>query len=188
MRKKIIRLMPALITIIVAGVVFCCLQEKKPEAKITEETTAPAAEQRETYVQEIWVYVCGEVERPGVYCLPIGSRIFEAVQMAGGMTDAAAPDLLNLAAEVTDGQQIYVPGEEERLSADGGVFQERDERININTASEQELITLPGIGTAKARAIIAYREETPFRTIEEIMNVSGIKESSFNRIRDLIKV
>ena len=183
--------MPALITIIVAGVIFCCLQKRKPVVAVRDETAVkeePEPVQRKASVPEIWVYVCGEVYHPGVYCLAEGSRIFEAVEMAGGMTPNAAPELLNLAAEVQDGQQIRVPGEEERLSAEEDAFSEQDSRIDINTASEQELITLPGIGTAKARAIIAYREETPFKTIEEIMNVSGIKESSFNRIRDLIKV
>ena len=199
MKKKFIRLLPALITIIVAGVVFCCLQRKKEAPVITDQLTIVKEPERsdtdqkelfkeDPHKDEIWVYVCGSVYHPGVYCLDQGSRVFEAIEMAGGMTDEAAEGILNLATQVQDGQQIFVPGVEDVLPNEENDPEEQDGRININTASLQELMSLPGIGETKASAIIAYRNKTPFRTIEEIMNVSGIKENSFRKIQDLIKV
>ncbi|MBQ9030755.1 MAG: helix-hairpin-helix domain-containing protein [Parasporobacterium sp.] len=194
-KKKIL---PAVILIIAAGIVFCCLQEDRPDVEIRSAITAdspgqepvdPAGEMTAADTQipeeEIWVYVSGCVKHPGVYLLHKGARIFEAVELAGGMTEEAAKDAVNLAGEAADGQQIRIP---QAGQGAGQMDAVSDLRININTASEEELRSLPGIGAAKAQAIIAYRTDTPFRTIEEIMNVSGIKEGAFEKIRDLIRV
>jgi len=191
MNKRIIKLLPALITIIVAGVVFCCVQEKQTGIVITEDLPGveeTRAEKMSESGQDIWVYVWGCVRHPGVYRLEAGARVFEAVEMAGGMTEDAGEGILNLAQELKDGMQICVPSEEQ-IIPEGNTQQEADDgRININTATETELMSLPGIGKVKAGSIIRYREETPFLVIEDIMNVQGIKEEAFRRIRDLIKV
>ena len=108
--------------------------------------------------------------------------------MAGGMTEDAGEGILNLAQELEDGQQICVPSEAQIDSEKNRLQEADDGRININTATEAELMSLPGIGKVKAGSIIRYREETPFLVIEDIMNVQGIKEEAFRKIRDLIKV
>ena len=145
----------------------------------------------EVAAETICVHVCGYVKNPGVYYLTKGARIHEAVEMAGGMTEEADSQYVNLAEEAEDGTKIYIPGLEE--VADGrvlfGAADEEDGLVNINTASLEELKTLPGIGDIKAEAIISYREsEGAFTAIEDIMNIDGIKESSYEKIKEHIKV
>lgn len=138
---------------------------------------------------EICVYICGAVHEPGVYELPEGSRVHEALEMAGGMTEEAAAYALNLARIAVDGEQIYVPDAEEIqgqsiLSGSG-----YEKKVNINTASMEELMTLTGIGEAKAESIIRYREENGgFQSIEDLMEIGGIKEGVFEKIKDDITI
>ena len=140
----------------------------------------------------ILVHVCGAVENPGVVSLPEGSRAQDALDKAGGFSENAGRDFVNLAEPVQDGQKLYFPtSEEARASAaQGSALQEAgDGRVNINTADAAALCTLPGIGEARARDIIAYRDANgAFESCEDIMKVSGIKNSVYNRICDKIKV
>jgi len=143
----------------------------------------------------IVVYVCGEVNAPGVYELPDGSRLYQAVEAAGGMNDTAAGTYLNQAETLTDGQSIYVPSAEEAAEwqngAGGmpGAGNADSTKVNINTAAADELMTLSGIGEAKARSIIEYRETNGrFQQIEDIKNIPGIKDGVFEKIRDQITV
>ena len=138
----------------------------------------------------IWVYVCGAVRSPGVYFVAEDARVFEAVDMAGGFLPDAREDAVNLAELMTDGERIFVPdfsgAGADGLSMDVDGAAVSSGKVNINRADVSELMTLPGIGESKAQAIVSYRQEHPFQSIEEIMNVSGIKEGSFEKIRDLI--
>jgi len=160
------------------------------------------------------VHLCGAVNNPGVYELASDSRVIDAVIKAGGFSDEACEDALNLAMSISDGTKIYVPTVEEIGESDTGVMSENLQyiqggtavnlvtsgdyngnsdtgggRININTASKDKLMTLTGIGSSRADAIIAYREEHgAFKSIEDIMNVSGIKSGSYEKIKDDITV
>lgn len=142
----------------------------------------------------VYVYVCGAVNAPGVYELKEGARVFEAIQLAGGLTEAAAADAVNQARIVTDGEQIRVPTVEEAQNQGAGVAGEVTEgtennKININTAGKEELMTLTGIGEAKAESIMDYREKNgSFTSIEELMQIEGIKEGVFNKIKDDITI
>lgn len=159
-----------------------------------EEAAAGEAEQTEREI--IAVYVCGAVKTPGVYELPANSRAEEAVDLAGGFSEEADPEWLNLARRLQDGEQIKVCTREEtdRLKEQGAQTGEdtaggKEVLVNLNTADRQELMTLAGIGEAKADAILAYRQEHGgFRAIEEIMEISGIKEAVFLQIKDRITV
>lgn len=159
-----------------------------------------AAEEATVYVQ-----VTGAVKYPGVYELPEGSRVFEAIEKAGGMTDDARAESINQALEVSDGQLIVLYTQQEwqqmqagtmngseDLAAAQDVLSESaadDGRININTASAEQLCTISGIGESRAQSIITYREQNgAFGSIEEIKKVSGIKDGLFQKIKDKIKV
>jgi len=139
--------------------------------------------------ENIFVHVCGQVNVPGVYELPAGSRVYEAVLLAGGFTEKAAEDAMNQAQVLEDAQQLYVPSKEELEKAQTNVGTDSEGRVNLNHATREELMTLPGIGEAKAEAIIRYRnQQGDFRTIEEIMEIEGIKEGVFRKIEDQITV
>ncbi len=141
--------------------------------------------------QPVVVHVCGAVVNPGVYELPPQSRIVDAVDMAGGLREDADGSYVNLAGIPADGEQIYIPTREESV-----VLRQEEEqtgatfaKVNINTADKALLCTLPGIGATRASDIIAYRQEHGnFSAIEDIMQVNGIKEGSFQKIKELIVV
>ena len=189
----------------------------KKKAEITESDQSSAIQQPVS--RTIYVDVCGAVVNPGVYELSSDSRVFQAIEKAGGYLPGAAASYLNRARSLYDGQQIYVPTQEEVDSqtipltqdetAQDGVVQEgtaqtrtaadnpadgtgstqAGQRINLNTAEVSQLSTLTGVGESKALAIIAYREENgPFTSIEDIMNVPGIKEGTYEKIKDKIAI
>ncbi len=142
------------------------------------------------------VHVIGAVPRPGVYELPEGSRIQDAIQAAGGLLAQAEVSFINLAAPLEDGQQLDIPYKDGAPASDpfsdepqATLDVNQSELIDINTASVEELDTLPGIGPTTAQKIIEYREVNgPFQDIEDIMNVSGIGPATFEEIKDLITV
>ena len=152
---------------------------------VTETETDPEPEKsKET--DTVYIYVCGAVSAPGVYALPSGSRIFEALSLAGGLTEDADMAVVNQAETVTDGMMIRIPVIGERAAES---TEPADGRINLNTATAEELMTLPGIGTSKAESIIAYREEHgAFSDITELMQIPGIKEGVFSKLKEKIKV
>jgi len=160
----------------------------------TAQTEVPDTESDDT--EEVcYVYICGAVVHPGVYPFPAGSRIYEVIEAAGGMTDEANDTLVNQAELVTDGMmiRIYTRDEAEDLGLKtndaAGSGAQSDGRVDINSASVTELMMLPGIGSAKAEAIVTYREEYgAFSCIEDLMNIPGIKEGIFRQIREHIKV
>ena len=175
----------------------------------TELSDAPSEE-----APTLVVHICGAVAAPGVYELPAGSRIIDAVKAGGGFLPEADEACCNLAEAIEDGCQIYIMTKTESC-ADGrtekkagiqtspdGDLQTTDRNVrgnstsalesalvNLNTADTAELMTLPGIGESRAKAIISYREQHgAFAQIEDIMKISGIKEAAFSKIKDKITV
>lgn len=150
--------------------------------------------EKEKSAENIFVYVCGAVQKPGVYELLPGQRICDAIAAAGGLSEQAAGDSLNQAEVLSDGQMLRVLTIEEAAAATEQAGQEtaessHDGRVDINTADVSALMSLPGIGQSKADAIIAYRNEHgAFKAPEELMNISGIKEGVYQKIKDSIKV
>lgn len=151
----------------------------------------------------IYVYICGAIEKPDVYEVESGSRLFELIQIAGGFSAEADTNYLNLAREVQDGEQIIVLTSKEtselKKNANVAVITEKASDLNhqdkvsglvdINTASETELTAITGIGSSRAQAIIKYRQEHgSFNRIEDIMKVNGIKDGLFSKIKDKIIV
>jgi len=133
----------------------------------------------------LFVHVTGAVARPGLFELAEGARVIDAIAAAGGFTETANRDELNLARLLTDGEQFAVPeiGEE---SADAAAS---DSRVNLNTADAAALDTLPRIGPAMAQRILTWRESNgPFVTIDDLRNVAGIGDATFEGLRELITV
>lgn len=143
--------------------------------------------------QLLYIYVCGEVVNPGVYMLSGGSRVCDLFDVAGGLTENASPDYWNQARLLVDGEMLYVPTKEEAAtrenSGEPSNANDTNGKININTATKEQLMEIPGIGESKANAIIAYREEHGgFSSIEEVMNIEGIKEGVFSKMKEYIVV
>ena len=160
------------------------LSEAGSDFLIGEESHA-AAETDESPA-EICVYVCGAVSAQGVYTLPAGSRVYEAVRMAGGLSDEADERAVNQAEVLTDGRQVTIPTKAEVLKEEEGAA---GGPVNINTAGVSELMRLSGVGESRAKDIIAYRKEHgAFSVPEDIMKVPGIKEAVFEKIKDDITV
>lgn len=142
----------------------------------------------------VFVYVCGNVVKPGVYEAAEGARVYELIDMAGGVTQDGCAEALNLAEHVYDGQKLYVPDYDEydfteNIVSLSGSEEQGAGLVNINEADLELLMTLPGIGKTRAQAIIDYRTGYGrFGSIEDIMQVSGIKESAFSKIKEYICV
>ncbi len=190
--------------------------ESSAEAEVqTDSAKAPATDSEQAISDTIMVHVCGAVLCEGVYELPTGSRVVDAVRAAGGFTGEADSDYINQALVLSDGVKVKIPTVDETMTAlqngeqttgsfdqesdmagitgmydeEGSSSKSDDGKVNINTADETQLCTIPGIGPGRAKNIIAYREEKGrFGTIEDIMKVSGIKDKFFSKIKEYITV
>lgn len=187
-------------------------RKAEPSAGSTDRTELSDASSEEAKTRV--VHICGAVSAPGVYELPAGSRIIDAVEAGGGFLPEADEACCNLAEEIVDGCQIYImtksescaDGQAEKKAgiqtSPGGDMQTADKNVrsnsapalenglvNLNTADVVALMTLPGIGESRAKAIISYREQHgAFAKIEDIMKISGIKQAAFSKIKDKITV
>lgn len=175
------------------------------DKKKTDDTALPQTEdsansgtdsvdgQKNTEV--LYVYICGEVINPGVYEMNRQERVCTLIQRAGGLTEHADLKAVNQAQLLEDGQMVYIPSTEEAHGlpvdvTEGSSGSEQTEgKINLNSASREQLMTLPGIGEGKAGNIISYREEHgKFQSIEDLMKVDGIKEGTYEKLKDRITV
>jgi len=131
---------------------------------------------------EIWVHITGEVQSPGVYSLPLGSRLFQLVAAAGGFTSRANQSSVNLARQVVDGEQIAVGNNQSAL----GVVA-NDSAVNINAATSATIETLPGVGPTLAGRIVDWREANHgFKAITDLRKVAGIGDKLFSQIKNLV--
>jgi competence protein ComEA len=138
------------------------------------------------------VHVAGHVRHPGLVRLPAGSRVYDAVRAAGGVTSGADLDAVNLARKLTDGEQVLIPGPGDpppplppgATSAPGAPAGPLD----LNTATVEQLDTLPGVGEVTAGRIVAYRSAHPFTTVDELLEVPGIGQRRFDQLKDLVTV
>ena len=166
----------------------------------SEKASQSGTDAEEGLPETLYVHVCGAVNAPGVYELKTDARIYEALEAAGGMTEDAAADWINQAEALSDGERIYVPTQEETEESaqsvsgrwadpNGNAGGSVSDKININTAAKEELMTLSGIGASKAESILKYRQEHGnFQSIEDLKKIEGIKDGVFNKIKDDITV
>lgn len=177
-------------------------EEKESKTKKSEESEAEIQENKNAGQEQICVFVCGFVKNPGVYYLHVNSRLYEAVEAAGGFLEESDTGWLNQAEILSDGDKVRIYSKEETQKMQEAGMKEESRtaekseetsqqnqtqdagKVNINTASAEELQTIPGIGAAKAAAIIEYREvQGEFKSTEEIQNVPGIKGKTFEKIQ-----
>jgi len=188
--KFVLSICGAFITLLVFH--YITSEKKTENIGVTAEELAVSdiedGEEKEVETSEIFVDVKGAVNNPGMYEAKLGERVMDIIERANGFTDNAAQDAVNLAERLKDEMVVYVPREgEEQVKAAGE--KEKGALVNINEASTAELLTLPGIGEAKAAAVIDYREQNSgFKEKEELKEISGIGEKTFEKLMDLITV
>lgn len=196
--KSAVALGGFIIFVIIIGAV-----STKGDAELLQDTNEEVIEQQILEIpsgeeEKIFVYIIGAINMPGIIEASEGARLYEIVELAGGLKEDADETLINLASKVEDGEKILIPYKEQ-LSANNLTqrinelyeksMSQNSGKININTASVEELKTLAGIGQSTAEKIINYRNEvSKFGKIEDIKNVSGIGDSKFNSIKDKIVV
>jgi len=187
----------AVIAFVVYGALSLFTSDSEFDVVMGEESTElDAPTQVEAPEAKVYVHVSGCVTKPGVYSVNEGSRVYDAIETAGGFTEEAALEALNLARLVQDGEQIVVPSQAdveqgtiapEATSSDQTMGGSTSSLVNINQATLSELTQLPGIGEATAQKIIADREQNGwFNSIEELKRVSGIGDKKFEALADLI--
>ena len=184
-----------IVTMLLTGlpllVFLACGGEKKNVelADLQRQETAEITDDNESIPAVVYIHICGEVLNPGVYQVRAESRIYDVLLLAGGFTDEAAEEAVNLAKPVTDGMQIMIPSVEELQQEKEALDRQRTGMVNINTASVEELCVLPGVGESRAADIVAYRNQHgAFETKEEIMQVSGIKKGLYEKIQSKIYI
>ena len=200
-----------MILLYIAGFVYLITIIKHNETKINKEETKIALKEEEKQ-NEIYVDIKGYVKTPGVYKLNTSSRVIDAIKIAGGLKDGANTRLINLSKKLEDGEVIVVYSDKEidSLKKEKVIYIETpcvceevkndaclteqtttntSGKININTATKEQLLTLNGIGESKATSIIDYRNKNgKFKKIEDIKNVSGISETIYSKIKENITV
>lgn len=194
--KEVLKKAGIVVLVIVLGLVVSMIKNGGQEEANAQAEEATVSTEETTAM--IYVDVGGEVKDPSVVELPDGSRVTDAITAAGGLTELADLTDINRAAFVSDGEKIYIPSqvselEDDGLSAgeggDGGTAKSSDGRININTADSTQLQELTGVGPATAEKIIDYRKQNGrFQSIEDIKNVSGIGDKTYEKLKDHIKV
>lgn len=179
-------LLALLALVVLGGSAFAFLRRAEPPPPPIERSSFVADEEPRLLI----VHVAGAVAKPGLYELPEGSRVADAIEAAGGAADAAGLDLLNLAAVVADGEKIFVPnqaGQPEAASSGGGHQQQG--KISLNAADAEELEELPGIGPVLAERIIQYRlQHGGFTSVEQLLEIEGIGPKKYESLKDLVTV
>ena len=163
----------------------------------SSDALSPGNEDENVEINEMKVYISGEISKEGVYEFEDGDRLDDLIKKAGGLTENANAKDLNLAMKLEDEMKIYIPSIYEVSSDDTAdtipiiTSDSKDsskDKININKASKEELMSLPNIGEKRADSILEYRESNKFETIEDIKNVNGIGEKFYQSLKDLITV
>lgn len=168
-------------------------QAVEPAGSIPLSEEPPTEVKTTKITQLIKVDIKGEVGNPGIYEMKTGERIVDVVKKAGGLTKEAEADQVNLAQKLTDEMLIFIPKKESdgisSVSIPSIKGQADRSKIRLNQATAEEIMTLNGIGTKKAEAIVSYREENgPFTVPEDLLEVSGIGESTLENIREMIQI
>ena len=216
MHKKVINVLSFLVLFILFGItIYCIFDGTKVQAQIDSNITENKNE-IEKEKKTVYVDIKGAINNPGVYEVDYDSRIIDVIKLAGDLTNEADTSILNLSKKVEDEMYIIIYTKDEmkeykeKLIPTKTIIKEVEkkivcpdennaaclsydtksvsDKININTASKEELESLPNIGSSKSSSIIEYREKNKFNSIEDIKNVNGIGESLYEKIKDNIEI
>jgi len=179
----------AILTVIAVSLAVLFVRRPDPPRIVVQEPiTKPVVAASPQVPARLVVHLSGEVIAPGVYTLPVGARVDDALKAAGGPSEVGDVHRLNLAARLADGQQIVIPKRTDPLfSAVATGPSPSPARLNINTASVSELDRLPGVGPVTAQRIVAYREQNgPFHQLEQLRAANLVNSATFEKIKDLI--
>ncbi len=205
--QKIVILVIVIIIIIISISYYSYTKEniEYEELSVINQTNTVNSEKTEKEINKIKVHISGAVEKEGVIELESNSRIADLIEKAGGIKQNAYMKEVNLASKLEDGEKVYIPTKEEyekdkkQETATNMVISNKQElvtgnkqssnKININTATQEQLDNLPGVGASTAQKIINYRKENgKFKKKEDLKNVSGIGDSKYNQLKDLIEI
>lgn len=205
-KKKKIQIILGVLAFLLSGMIYLGMHQRQESHEVVTEhlTDTGTGQQGDsedksteadgTQTAKVYIHVCGAVKKPGVYTFATEPHVIDVVEKAGGFTGRADPASVNLAESVADGTQLVIAEKDKKKRADEEQSSQKDasvfsDKVDLNTASQEELMTLSGIGESKAAQIVSYRETNGrFQKIEDIMNISGIKEGVFNKIKDYITV
>ena len=194
-KDMFIKVAAAALVVVVAFLFFILKGGIGEIAEIQDSSSETTAITEERVDNKVIIDIGGEVNEPKVTELPEGSRVEDAIEAAGGITDEADMTNINRAAFVSDGEKILIPSKNDAVSGSDGTYTGAqpggyaDDRIDINTADSAELQKLNGVGPATAEKIISYRESNGrFKSVEEIKNVSGIGDKTYEKIKEHIRV
>lgn len=160
----------------------------KPNTKVIADDNKNKDVKTEKIEDNIVIDISGEIKNPGIYKMKGRVRLYEIIDKAGGLKEEANINSINQARYVKDGEKIIIPSSRSSQSMDKGSISNENNLVNINTASKEELLKLPGIGEVTAEKIINYRDNNNFTKIEDLKNINGIGMATYNKLKDLICV
>ncbi len=184
--KKTVFKIIILAIILISSLIIKCTA--KPNTKVIADDNKNKDVKTEKLEDNIIIDISGEIKNPGIYKMKGKVRLYEIIDKAGGLKEEANINSINQARYVKDGEKIIIPSSRNSQGMDKESISNENNLVNINTASKEELLKLPGIGEVTAEKIINYRDNNNFTKIEDLKNVNGIGMATYNKLKDLICV
>lgn len=184
--KKTVFKIIILAIILISSLIIKCTA--KPNTKVIADDNKNKDVKTEKLEDNIVIDISGEIKNPGIYKMKGRVRLYEIIDKAGGLKEEANINSINQARYVKDGEKIIIPSSRNSQGMDKESISNENNLVNINTASKEELLKLPGIGEVTAEKIINYRDNNNFTKIEDLKNVNGIGTATYNKLKDLICV
>lgn len=184
--KKTVFKIIILAIILISSLIIKCTA--KPNTKVIADDNKNKDVKTEKLEDNIIIDISGEIKNPGIYKMKGKVRLYEIIDKAGGLKEEANINSINQARYVKDGEKIIIPSSRNSQGMDKECISNENNLVNINTASKEELLKLPGIGEVTAEKIINYRDNNNFTKIEDLKNVNGIGMATYNKLKDLICV
>lgn len=184
--KKTVFKIIILAIILISSLIIKCTA--KPNTKVIADDNKNKDVKTEKLEDNIIIDISGEIKNPGIYKMKGKVRLYEIIDKAGGLKEEANINSINQARYVKDGEKIIIPSSRNSQGMDKESISNENNLVNINTASKEELLKLPGIGEVTAEKILNYRDNNNFTKIEDLKNVNGIGTATYNKLKDLICV